>query len=425
MTHAGEAVISRHEASNPVIPMSEPPKTDWPGFLSSLEFDLSESPVEAKLPSDIVIKAPGPEVPREASRWSGIWSGWAGQARVVDVKLVVESISVTTATVVCIIGSEQGGYRCERVQAFVFGNELHGTLASGTVLAYRMRHSQTIEMFRRSGPDRWMAGVLSQGAAASFHKTRIPTRFVEDDQPVSLETVIAKPKGDGPFPTLLFNHGSTGNGHDPASFRTTSTSPALARFFVESGWLVALPQRRGRGKSGGRYGEGLASDGTGYSHDPAHTLAGFERALEDVAEVHQHLLSRSDVDAHRLVVGGHSRGGALAVAYAGEHPNAFDGVLNFVGGWLGDQCTTAQEVNGTVFRRGTSFEKPMLWLYANNDPFYTLAHSRENFETFTRAGGRGFFQVVETDPYEDGHHIVGRPDRWGKMVGEYLQIGLY
>jgi dienelactone hydrolase len=404
--------------------MSERPETNWPGFLPSLEFDLSESPVEAKLPSDITIEPPAPEVAREAFRWSGIWSGWAGQARVIDVKLVVESVSATAATVICIVGSEQGGYRCERIAASLFGNELHGRLATGTVVTYRMRNPQTVEMFWQSGTGRWIAGVLSQGTATDMQKLRVPTKFVENDQPVSLEMVIAKPKGDGPFPTLLFNHGSTGFGNDPASFRTTSTNPALARFFVECGWLVAFPQRRGRGKSDGRYGEGLASDGSGYSHDPGCALAGFERALEDLAEAHQHLLTRFDVDSHRLVIGGQSRGGALAVAYAGEHTNGFDGVLNFVGGWLGDQCTTAREVNGAVFRRGACFDKPTLWLYANNDPFYTLAHSRKNFESFTGAGGRGSFHVVDTEPFEDGHHIIARPDRWGRLVSDYLLLGL-
>lgn len=99
-------------------------------------------------------------------------------------------------------------------------------------------------------------------------------------------------------------------------------------------------------------------------------------------------------------------------------------MLNFVGGWLGDQCTTAREVNGAVFRRGAYFGKQTLWLYANNDPFYTLAHSRKNFETFTRAGGCGSFHVVDTEPFEDGHHIIARPDRWGRLVSDYLLLGL-
>ncbi|MEI4482778.1 MULTISPECIES: hypothetical protein [unclassified Phyllobacterium] len=57
---------------------------------------------------------------------------------------------------------------------------------------------------------------------------------------VSLEVVAAKPQHDGPYPSIIFNHGSTG-----------------------------------RGKSGGIYGEGLALDGSGYSCNAEVAIAGF------------------------------------------------------------------------------------------------------------------------------------------------------
>ena len=37
----------------------------------------------------------------------------------------------------------------------------------------------------------------------------IQTSLIENGQNIRLELVIAKPTGDGPFPTLVFNHGST------------------------------------------------------------------------------------------------------------------------------------------------------------------------------------------------------------------------
>jgi len=68
------------------------------------------------------------------------------------------------------------------------------------------------------------------------------------------------PNGVGPFPTLIFHHGSTGRGDAPALFTGTFESPSLARLFNESGWLVAFPQRRGRGASDGLYDEGFEPD---------------------------------------------------------------------------------------------------------------------------------------------------------------------
>lgn len=150
-----------------------------------------------------------------------------------------------------------------------------------------------------------------------------------------LEIVAAKPEGAGPFPTLVFNHGSTGRGQNMSLYRRTVAPAIVANYFVERGWMALFPQRRGRGKSGGAYGEGLASDGSGYSCDVEIAIAGFERAIEDVDAVVSHLRDRSDIDRQRLVVGGVSRGGILALACAGMRPGLFRGAINFNGGWLG------------------------------------------------------------------------------------------
>ncbi|WP_032993406.1 hypothetical protein [Rhizobium leguminosarum] len=46
--------------------------------------------------------------------------------------------------------------------------------------------------------------------------------------------------------------------------------------------MILFPQRQGRGKSGGNYGEGLTLDGSRYSCSVEIAIAGFERAVEDV-----------------------------------------------------------------------------------------------------------------------------------------------
>jgi pimeloyl-ACP methyl ester carboxylesterase len=118
----------------------------------------------------------------------------------------------------------------------------------------------------------------------------------------------------------VFNHGSTGAGIDPSLFTSTVTSPALAKYFNDRGWMVVFPQRRGRGKSGGLYDEGFEPDRSRYSGNPQYALAGFERALAGVACVVEHLLARTDVNRENLLIGGHSRGGFLALAFAASRP---------------------------------------------------------------------------------------------------------
>jgi hypothetical protein len=58
------------------------------------------------------------------------------------------------------------------------------------------------------------------------------TTLQEGGKPIRLEVVIKKPSGRGPFPLLVFNHGSTGRGTDPRLFTATQVSQEIADLFV-------------------------------------------------------------------------------------------------------------------------------------------------------------------------------------------------
>jgi hypothetical protein len=57
-----------------------------------------------------------------------------------------------------------------------------------------------------------------------------------DGEQVRLATITYKPSGNGPFPTLIFHHGSTGDGRDPAVFARSYDPKALAGWFTARGW---------------------------------------------------------------------------------------------------------------------------------------------------------------------------------------------
>ncbi len=388
--------------------------------MASLEPELSESTVPAIVPHDVRIESPPPGLPDSITAWCGAWSGWADQGRTSDVRLIVEKVSFDGATVVCVRASARRGQQSERAMAAWHGGGLQVNLPDGAIVHLRMRDPQVVELLWRDAGGR-MAGVLTQQDAGGHRVSEYLSTGVMDQEgrPIHLEMVTCKPSGSGPFPALLFNHGSTGMGNDTAVFATTVTSPALARFFNDRGWMVVFPQRRGRGKSGGVYAEGLEPDGSGYSNRPGCALAGFSHALHDVECAVAHLLERPDVDRDRLLIGGHSRGGFLALAAAGAQPGLFQGVLNFAGGWVDEQAT-ADEINGGLAVRGAGFAGPTLWLYADHDPFYGLAHSRKNFGAFVAAGGKGSFHVLATDAGQDGHNILGFSGLWGSIVQPLL-----
>lgn len=143
--------------------------------------------------------------------------------------------------------------------------------------------------------------------------------------------------------------------------------------------------------------------------------------MVDMACVVEHLLTNPDVNREHLLIGGHSRGGFLALAFAASRPDLFSGVLNFVGGWVDEHGPGSEMINPVIARRGATFPGQSLWLYAENDPFYSVAHSRNSFDGFIAAGGQGQFHVLETRPGQDGHHIVPLTGLWGPVVDGFLE----
>lgn len=133
------------------------------------------------------------------------------------------------------------------------------------------------------------------------------SNLVEGGRKIRLEIVVRKPEGQGPFPVVIFNHGSTGSGKNKR-FRKYALAPvSISNYFNDRGWMVVFPQRRGRGKSDGLYDEGFEPD-------------------------------RTDVVASRMIIAGVSRGGILAITCAGQSRTRFLGAINFSGGWLGRRC---------------------------------------------------------------------------------------
>ena len=247
-----------------------------------------------------------------------------------------------------------------------------------------------------------------------------PTPFVDAGQPVSLEVVLFKPLHEGRYPTVVFHHGSTGNGADPSLFSLTFTSTPVVRHFVERGWMVAFPQRRGRGKSGGLYDEGFTLNRSGYSCEANLSLGGAARALEDLDVITDWIRQRVDVDTTQMLIAGTSRGGILSIAHVAQRPDVYLGAINFVGGWIAEGCGDHRTINRTLFVDGAGFPGTSLWLYAENDSFYSLAYSRANHGSFTLAGGLGKMVELVRAPGLNGHFVINDETLWGPVIDDYL-----
>ena len=128
----------------------------------------------------------------------------------------------------------------------------------------------------------------------------------------SLRGYFYLPAGKGPFPAVLWNHGSE---------RLPGAQPDLAEFYTSHGFVFFLPHRRGQGKSPGPY----IMEEIRRSHDDSATVQLQEAANQDVSAAMTWLRAQKEVDANRIAVSGCSFGGiqTLLAAEQGLGARAF------------------------------------------------------------------------------------------------------
>ena len=157
----GATVSCSLSASAQTAPTTVP--TNWPEFMPTLQSGPSASPVEAVLPSGVIIEPPGPDVPTDKTKWSGTWSGWACRNETCATKLAVQKIVPDGASIIYVFASANGKGSPIRADGRFVGDELQATLPSGARLAYRMRKDGDLEFLYRKG-DEWAAGILTSDA---------------------------------------------------------------------------------------------------------------------------------------------------------------------------------------------------------------------------------------------------------------------
>lgn len=366
----------------------------------------------------------------ENSQFAGVWTGvWDGFLKTI---LIVEAIDGDSAKVIyAVADNPRAGFKAAwfRLDGKISNNKM-------TVSAARFQvhfTATTNGTLRAVFGEGFSFGVLHRQSLSALKQTdaeitwtnsetkMLPVQLFEDDKQIQLETVIFKPSGDGPFPLAVINHGSTGNGRDANSFKNTWVNTWLADVLNEYGYIAAFPQRRGRGNSTGLYDEGFQEDRSeGYSCNSAISIAGAERALEDLNAAIAALQGEDNINSDSVLLAGQSRGGALSIAYAGMYNDQVKGVLNFVGGWAGELCESAEDINHNIFKRGGNFKRDTLWLYGQQDVFYSIVHSRGNFDVFKTAGGQGEFFDYKIRGENNGHWLMFIPPLWEAQVKQYL-----
>lgn len=272
--------------------------------------------------------------------------------------------------------------------------------------------------------------VLGCAPAADAQQTTEPTfetvwiPMTENPQlgaprELRLEGMLYRPPSPGRVPLIVFNHGSTGYGRVAATSTAQYRYPEVARFFVERGWAVLIPMRRGRGASGGEYLER-------YECDRATLERGVERAVADLDAVMAFVSSQPWADTDRLLLGGMSRGGLLSVLYPSQRRTNAKGVINFAGGWVLERCDKTIRFNTDTFAEaGRAGKLPMLWIYSENDRNYGPGAIQSYHRVFLQAGGTADLQLFPPIG-SDGHILLpGAVTVWQTAVQDFLvRLGL-
>jgi carboxymethylenebutenolidase len=193
-------------------------------------------------------------------------------------------------------------------------------------------------------------------AMANFRKTAELVHYPSGER--KLPGYLYRPAGAGPFPTVMWNHGSE---KDPRA------QPELARFYTQHGFVFFAPIRHGHGNTDGPYIVDLQKEIA--EKEPDQAIARREQVkLHDVynADVVAALTWLKDqpfVDRDRIVVSGCSYGGiqTLITAEKGLDVKAFvsfaPGAMSFANVALRERMQEAVK----------NCQTPMLLLQAKND----------------------------------------------------------
>jgi dienelactone hydrolase len=234
-----------------------------------------------------------------------------------------------------------------------------------------------------------------------------------------LEAVMVRPNDPGPHPLALINHGAPRAGSDRRKMTPSDMLPQ-AREFARRGWTTVVLMRRGYGDSGGDF----AEDAHACGRRPDYYDSGVQSA-NDLRAAIAYLSKLPEVDPTRIISIGRSAGGFATVALTAKPPAGLIAGISFAGG-LGspakDEVCNPAELIYAFHRFGKISRIPMLWVYAQNDHFFSPEIAAGLYKAFTTAGGTA--QFVSARPFaSDGHFLfslAGIPI-WTPMVDAFLQ----
>jgi dienelactone hydrolase len=259
----------------------------------------------------------------------------------------------------------------------------------------------------------WIAGKTPAAAAspgndtAFLHEKAVWVPIAIPGGEARLQTTIYRPDGDGPFPLAVISHGVPFEKSLESELRLRRRYCLQSEEFVKRGFAVAVPMRRGYGKSGGQ--KNLATI----------NIVGF--GLEDARDIKATIdfFSREPyIDGKRIVLVGQSGGGLASLAYGSLGDPNVKGIINFAGGLKRTSVAQWELDMAQAFGMyGKTTKAPSLWFYAENDSYFLPATVKSAHEAYRQNGGKA--RLVALPPFKkDGHELFADFEGRAIWVGE-------
>jgi len=238
----------------------------------------------------------------------------------------------------------------------------------------------------------------------------VPEKVVVPSGKLRLKGFLWKPNGPGPFPTVLFNHGSGGADADhTAGLPMTEAAEKLAPLFLKHGYPFLYLFRRGQGLSAdqGPFMQDILQQEEAAKGKEALLHLQFLLAtmdhLEDVMAALSFLKTAPAIDAKRIAIAGHSFGGQLTL-FAGERDNTVRVEVTFAaaaGSW-----ERSPELRERLRAAAEKTKAPIMLIQAAND--YSTAPSKELAEELRRLHKSYVLKIYPPVGHssDDGHNFL-------------------
>src|SRR5271166_2746631 len=226
-----------------------------------------------------------------------------------------------------------------------------------------------------------------------------------------LHGFLWKPEGDGPFPAIVWNHGSE---------KLPGSQPALASFYTAHSYVFFVPHRRGQGRSPGDWIQDQVAQAP--PGERARRMVELQQAeVDDVVAALNYLRSRPFVDSARIAVSGCSYGG-IETLLTGERDLGVKALVPFAPGAMSwDQNVPLQD---RLIRAVDLAKAPVLLIQAKNDyslgPIQALSkEANKKHKDFQSKIYPAF-----GSSHQDGHwgFCSTATDIWGDDVLAFLEV---